>query len=780
MTLRARLTAGFLAVVLGPVLLGALFVGGTVTTVTKARAAERLDLAAAGVRTAVGALCQHLRGTAQMVGVLTAAGSNPDAARVAVQGGLVSAVHLENSAGQTIATSPNAPAPPWVYCSSGEAPATTTEQSAVADPGDPSTPIGSEPSTATSNDTSTPMVNPPAQPTGLRYTAIAARVEMRGSGNKVVGYAYAAQVLTPDLLARLAASSGADVSVIPMTADGAAQPGLSAEDRTLVDRARTAAAGKNAGVDGRLVRRLDPESGQPLTLALAVDSSPPGYLYTLLIGLVLVAGLVAVAAAWWLARSTTRPLAELSTAVEALAAGDLEARVPVRTQDEVGRLADRFNRMTREMRGYVHALTTSRDQLRSNLGVLGATLSSTHDLPRMLEVILRSAVAATGAQAGVVLLADPDTGQLIAACGEGLADRVGDPDNPDDFSTGQLKLGPGQGLLGLVAATGDARRGRVDRDGPELDEAEPRCRTYVVVPFAAGQGLPLADRPELTAPTGPAAGGLPASDPGEPEGGCHGVLALYDRHGQDEFDDADLVTLQTFAGQAAVAVDNVRIHEEAQRLSLTDPLTGLWNYRYLRESLRREVERASRFGRTLCVLAMDLDRFKEINDSHGHAAGDAVLVEFARRIRQETREVDLLFRQGGEEFVVLLPETDARGGIVVAERLGAAIRDTPIEVAGHAPVPIAVTVSIGIAVFPHHAATGAQVLEAADDALYAAKAAGRSTYRLATTTRTGIEPFFVASQPRPDGEYLPGVSAPVTAGGGASAGSHPPRQARGD
>ena len=144
--------------------------------------------------------------------------------------------------------------------------------------------------------------------------------------------------------------------------------------------------------------------------------------------------------------------------------------------------------------------------------------------------------------------------------------------------------------------------------------------------------------------------------------------------------DADLVTLRTFAGQAAIAVENVRVHEEAQRLSHTDALTSLYNYRTLKDSLRREVERASRFGHRLCVLALDLDRFKQVNDSYGHAAGDVVLVEFARRVRSVIREVDLAFRRGGEEFVVLLPETDAPGGIVVAERLAAAIRSVSIAV----------------------------------------------------------------------------------------------------
>ena len=203
----------------------------------------------------------------------------------------------------------------------------------------------------------------------------------------------------------------------------------------------------------------------------------------------------------------------------------------------------------------------------------------------------------------------------------------------------------GDGLLGAVAATGEPRRGRV----------EPGRAVRRRASRAASRTWPCrSPRPGV----GPHAPGCeprvgPAARP------ARGVLALYDRLGFDEFDDSDLVTLRTFAGQAAVAVDNVRVHEEAQRLSLTDPLTGLCNYRYLRESLRREVERASRFGRRLGVLALDLDRFKEVNDTYGHAAGDAVLAEFARRVRAEIREVDFAFRQGGEEFVVLLPETDA-------------------------------------------------------------------------------------------------------------------------
>ncbi|MCW2138460.1 diguanylate cyclase (GGDEF) domain-containing protein [Actinoplanes cyaneus] len=248
---------------------------------------------------------------------------------------------------------------------------------------------------------------------------------------------------------------------------------------------------------------------------------------------------------------------------------------------------------------------------------------------------------------------------------------------------------------------------------------EPACESYVAVPICAP----------------------PTGEDQEPGPGTLGVLALYDRLGSPGFDDSDLRTLRTFAGQAGVAVHNVRVHEEAQRLSLTDPLTGLWNYRYLREVLRREVERASRFGRMLTVLVLDLDHFKEVNDTFGHPAGDQVLGEFARRIRLGLREVDVAFRQGGEEFVVLLPETDAYGGVIVAERLGALVRDRPVQLDQRRPGVAdrtSISVSIGIAVFPEHGETAQQVLDAADEALYAAKNAGRDTYRLAESVSSRV------------------------------------------
>jgi diguanylate cyclase (GGDEF)-like protein len=209
------------------------------------------------------------------------------------------------------------------------------------------------------------------------------------------------------------------------------------------------------------------------------------------------------------------------------------------------------------------------------------------------------------------------------------------------------------------------------------------------------------------------------------------LLAAVDRASTGDLTARTAVRGRDETGRLGLRLDGLLAGlQETQRLSVTDALTGLGNRRALAEHLHREIERAGRFGRTFGVLALDLDHFKEINDSHGHRVGDGVLVELAARIRGVIREVDLAFRQGGEEFVVLLPETDIAGSLTAARRIGDAVRDTPFARDDEA---IAVTVSAGVAVFPRHARTGEDLLEAADQALYAAKAAGRDTFVLAGT-----------------------------------------------
>jgi two-component system cell cycle response regulator len=165
-------------------------------------------------------------------------------------------------------------------------------------------------------------------------------------------------------------------------------------------------------------------------------------------------------------------------------------------------------------------------------------------------------------------------------------------------------------------------------------------------------------------------------------------------------------------------------YQRSLTLALTDTLTGLYNRRYFEAHLEGTVSRATESGKEVSILMLDLDHFKRINDTHGHAIGDEVLKEVARRISQGVREIDLAARVGGEEFVVVMPDSTDEIGIKVAERLRASVAAGPVQIP--APIgPISVTVSVGVAsVAPGE--TGVSALHRADRALYAAKEAGRN------------------------------------------------------
>jgi diguanylate cyclase (GGDEF)-like protein len=164
---------------------------------------------------------------------------------------------------------------------------------------------------------------------------------------------------------------------------------------------------------------------------------------------------------------------------------------------------------------------------------------------------------------------------------------------------------------------------------------------------------------------------------------------------------------------------------ELERLSVTDELTGLANRRRLTTELEREVHRSGRHGRAFAVLMLDIDRFKDFNDSYGHPAGDAVLKRLAHILRDSARDVDTVARYGGDEFLVMAPETGAAGAVLVAERIRTSMaRERFTPDAGSAE--ISVTVSIGYAVFPEHGRTPEAMIEAADQALYRSKEGARN------------------------------------------------------
>jgi diguanylate cyclase (GGDEF)-like protein len=179
----------------------------------------------------------------------------------------------------------------------------------------------------------------------------------------------------------------------------------------------------------------------------------------------------------------------------------------------------------------------------------------------------------------------------------------------------------------------------------------------------------------------------------------------------------------------AIALDNALALQKAEALSVTDDLTRLFNSRYLNLVLRRESKRASRSGRPLSLLFIDLDGFKQVNDTHGHLAGSKALVEASVIVRGSARETDVAARFGGDEFAVVLPDTGREGAVSVAER----IRDriAACQFLASDGLSIHLTASIGVATLPDVAASAEELLRAADVAMYRVKDAGKNGIHIA-------------------------------------------------
>jgi two-component system cell cycle response regulator len=497
----------------------------------------------------------------------------------------------------------------------------------------------------------------------------AATITLRGriaiqSGDRVVEVT-GGRWADRDLAADLSGAVGVDVAligggqVVAAIGDVPARPPL---DGDLGDDLRS-----------RLVPIGTPGEGILLIAPTEGDVSP-GALW-----LVAVAGLVAATLLGFaLAGVMARPLERLAEGARAVAAGDLQTRVEAGGVADVARVAQAFNAMTDHLRAYIGELKSSRDELQHSLDRMGATLSTTLNLEGMLEVILDTAMVTLGASAGGLYLRRHPGRELTLEVVQGYP-------------------GPSRAVLLLEEGIAGRAAGGipvlVPQDSVEpLAPVEPQADTAVAVPLVRGERT-------------------------------IGVIALYGRPTPEPFGQQDVETLAAFAAQASVAIENVLLHQETEQLSITDGLTGVWNRRYLELSLRKEIERASRFNRPLTVLMIDIDRFKDVNDRFGHQRGDGVLVEVTRRIMGTIRtQIDFVARYGGEEFVVVLPETPSEGGKVVAEKVRSAVRDHPFVGDGS---HLTITVSVGVAVFPIDGLTSEDLIRAADQAMYRAKRAGR-------------------------------------------------------
>ena len=310
------------------------------------------------------------------------------------------------------------------------------------------------------------------------------------------------------------------------------------------------------------------------------------------------------------------------------------------------------------------------------------TANSILEPRKVIELVVEKIRQLIPSEAWSLLMVDEEKQELVFEAALGAKGR--------DVTAFRLKMG--EGVAGWVAQTGepaivnDAARdprftGRVD------SRTQFRTRSILCAPLVA-------------------------------RGRTIGVLEIINKLG-GRFTRADLALVLMLVEPCAIAIENAVLFQRTEQLTITDDLTRLFNSRYLNLYLGREIKRCKRHGIPLSVIFLDLDGFKNINDQFGHLAGSGTLTEVGGILAQGVRESDIIARYGGDEFVVVLPETPASGALVIAERLRRAIEEHRfLEAQG---ISARISASFGIATYPDHALSPEGLIQKADQAMYRVK-----------------------------------------------------------
>lgn len=201
-----------------------------------------------------------------------------------------------------------------------------------------------------------------------------------------------------------------------------------------------------------------------------------------------------------------------------------------------------------------------------------------------------------------------------------------------------------------------------------------------------------------------------------------GYVAVYRTQGSERFSDDQAALLTLLATYVSLTLESFRLSASVEKLAVTDDLTQVYNYRFLKSSLRREIKRAGRFKQNLSIIMIDVDNLKAYNDRHGHLRGSFLLKQIAGRFSAQVRSFDIVSKYGGDEFTIILPQTDREGALVVAERMRVSVAESTFPLAEKGQI----TVSLGISTFPEDALDANGLIQAADRRLYAAKRHGRN------------------------------------------------------
>ena len=444
--------------------------------------------------------------------------------------------------------------------------------------------------------------------------------------------------------------------------------------------------------------------GQPVRLGVLSPSatvSEPIETNRLVIACLLgVFVLLALISDGFVSRALSSQIATFLAAARRLSRGDFRQPVPVHGSDAFAELGREFNDMSEQLEAKIEEVERKRQELAETIRRVGDALATGLDRRGVVGLAVRQAVDACEAEGGRSL---PLARGAFAGCEVGkLDDALESAIEAAERDVFAVSPDVGPELIGAL----------------EGDERAERTRRAV---SAHGRGVhalsiglrSLVDGPEYL-----------------------GAISIA-RHGKAfTRDEEDL--LEYLAGAAVVSIENASLHEAVERQAVTDELTGLANVRAFLDTLDRELERSRRFGTPLGLVMVDLDDFKRVNDTYGHQQGDEVLAQVAGVLRESSRELDTAARYGGEELAVILPQTDASGAELLAERMREAIQSLPVRrVDGKGS--LRVTASFGVAAAPESGGDRMDLIAAADAALYSAKRGGKNRVERAEMALT--EPF---------------------------------------
>jgi diguanylate cyclase (GGDEF)-like protein len=320
---------------------------------------------------------------------------------------------------------------------------------------------------------------------------------------------------------------------------------------------------------------------------------------------------------------------------------------------------------------------------------LTRSLTSSFDLDTILRTILEHMERMIEAELWTLLMLDEASQELyyaIAAGGEQDALRG-------------LRVKVGEGVAGWVAEHGETLIIPEAEHDPRLKKAHTvkpgKVRSVIAMPLRGRKGT-------------------------------HGVIEIFNPRA-DQMTDYTIAFLHILADHAAIAIENARDVARIQQLSITDDCTGLYNARHLYDVLGRELARCGRLGLPVSLAFLDLDRFKLVNDAHGHLVGSELLALTGRRLRELSRKQDLCFRYGGDEFVILMPETGHQAALTQARELHRLLMETRFSTKNG--LRLSVSASVGVATAPADGAAVHAVIGAADTRMYEVKNNGRGQVR---------------------------------------------------